>query len=175
MKQLFLHLTLLLSATVFGQTSKNDYKFRNYDSVVVSTINDLTYEVDFKTGERLDAILVTGQATIKTEDAKEFNRILRQKDSYGQSQAMTPVYDLKIIFYRNGNVKEVVDISLWTNNLYATFSLKVQRQGECMCRGNGGYCCSEGGININFKKYLLDLLEKYHLPSDREELLNFGQ
>lgn len=175
MKQIFLHIILLLSATVFGQTSKNDYKYKNYDSVVVQTIDDQTYGVDFKTGERLDTIIITGQATIKTEDAKEFNRIIRQKDSYGQSQATTPVYDLKIMFYKNGNVKEEVQISLWTNNLFATFPLKVQRQGACMCSGNGGHCCTEGGISLSLKKYLLDLLEKYQLPVDREEILNFGQ
>lgn len=175
MKQIFLHIILLFSATVYGQTNKNDYKYKNYDSIVVQTFDDYTHQVDLISGERLDTIIITGQATIKTEDAKEFNQIIRQKDSYGQSQATTPVYDLKIMFYKNGKVKEEVLISLWTNNLFATFSLKVQRQGECMCSGNGGYCCTEGGISKSFKKYLLDLLEKYNLPADREEILNFGQ
>ncbi|MCO5258534.1 MAG: hypothetical protein M9916_00120 [Crocinitomicaceae bacterium] len=175
MKQLFLHIIFPLSATVYGQGVKNDYRYKNYDSVVVQTLDDLTYEHDFKTGERLNTIIITGQATLTTEDAKEFNRIIRQKDSYGQSQASTPVYDLGIIFYKKGKVKEEILINLWTNDLFATFPLRVQRQGECMCSGNGGYCCSEGGISINFKKYLLDLLEKYNLPNDREEILNFGQ
>jgi len=175
MKQIFLHIILLLCTTVYGQTTKNDYKYKNYDSIVVQTFDDYTHQVDLNSGEILDTIIITGQATIKTEDAKEFNRIIRQKDSYGQSQATTPVYDLKIMFYKNGNVKEEVQISLWTNNLFATFPLKVQRQGECMCGGNGGYCCTEGGISMSFKKYLLDLLEKYNLPNDREEILNFGQ
>jgi len=175
MKQIFLYIILLLSATVCGQTRNNDYKYKNYDSVVVQTLDDQTYGVDFKTGERLDTIIITGQVTIKTKDAKEFNRIIRQKDSYGQSQASTPVYDLKIMFYKKGKVKEEVLINLWTNNLRATFPLKVQRQGECFCSGKSGACCTEGGISMNFKKYLLDLLEKYHLPVDREEILNFGQ
>ncbi len=175
MKQIFLHIILLLSATVYGQTNNSDYKYKNYDSIVVQTFNDYTHEVDFNTGERLGTIIITGQATIKSEDAKELNQIIRQKDSYGKSQAMTPVYDLKIMFYKNGKVKEDVQISLWTNNLFATFPLKVQRQGECMCSGNGGYCCTEGGISMSFKKYLLDLMEKYNLPVDKEEILNFGQ
>jgi hypothetical protein len=175
MKQIFLQIILLLSATVFGQTTINDYKYKNYDSIVVQTFDDLTHQVDLISGKSLDTTIITGQATIKTEDAKEFNRRIRQKGSYGQSQATTPVYDLKIMFYKNGNVKEEVQISLWTNNLFATFPLKVQRQGECMCGGNGGYCCTEGGISMSFKKYLLDLLVKYDLPNDREEILNFGQ
>jgi hypothetical protein len=175
MKQMFLHIILLLCNTVYGQTNKSDYKYKIYDSIVVQTFNDYTQEIDLNTGERLDTIIITGQATIISEDAKKLNRIIRQKDSYGESQAMTPVYDLKIMFYKNGKVKEDVQISLWTNNLFATFPLKVQRQGECMCSGNGGYCCTKGGISMSFKKYLLDLLEKYNLPVDKEEILNFGQ
>jgi len=175
MKQIFLQIILLYTTTVFGQTNKNDYKFKNYDSIVVQTFDDYSHQVDLNTGERLDTIIITGQATIKTEDAKELNKIIRQKNSYGQSQATTPAYDLKIMFYKYGKVKEEVQISLWTNNLFASFPLKIQRQGECMCNGNGGYCCTEGGINMTFKKYLLDLLEKYNLPADREEILNFGQ
>jgi len=175
MKQTFLHIILLLSATVYGQTTKNEYKYKNYDSIVVQTLDDQTFGVDFETGDRLDTIIITGQATIKSEDAKKFNRIIRQKDSYGQSQATTPVHDLKIMYYKNGKVKEEVLISLWTNNLRATFPLKVQRQGGCLCSGKSGSCCTEGGISMNFKKYLLDLLEKYNLPNDREEILNFGQ
>jgi hypothetical protein len=175
MKQMFLHIILLLCNTVNGQTNKSDYKYKIYDSIVVQTFNDYTQEIDLNTGERLDTIVITGQATIISEDAKKLNRIIRQKDSYGESQAMTPVYDLKIMFYKNGKVKEDVQISLWTNNLFATFPLKVQRQGECMCSGNGGYCCTKGGISMSFKKYLLDLLEKYNLPVDKKEILNFGQ
>jgi hypothetical protein len=176
MKQIFLHIIiLLLSATVYGQTNKDDFKYKNYDSIVVQTFDDYTHQVDLNSGERIDTIIITGQATIKTEDSKEFNRIIRQKDSYGQGQATTPVYDLRIMFYKNGKVKEEVLISLWTNNLRATFPLKVQRQGGCMCGGKSGSCCTEGGISMNFKKYLLDLLAKYNLPNDREEILNFGQ
>jgi len=175
MKQMFLHIILLLCNTVNGQTNKSDYQYKIYDSIVVQIFNDYTQEIDLNTGERLDTIVITGQATIISEDAKKLNRIIRQKDSYGESQAMTPVYDLKIMFYKNGKVKEDVQISLWTNNLFATFPLKVQRQGECMCSGNGGYCCTKGGISMSFKKYLLDLLEKYNLPVDKKEILNFGQ
>jgi hypothetical protein len=175
MKQIFLHIILLFSASVYGQTNKNDYKYKSYDSIVMQTFDDYTHQLDLNTAKNLDTIIITGQATIKAEDAKELHQIIRQKDSYGESQAMTPVYDLKIIFYKNGKVKEEVQISLWTNNLISTFPLKVQRQGECMCSGNGGYCCTEGGISMRFKKYLLDLLDKYNLPTDREEILNFGQ
>ena len=175
MKQTFLHIIFLLSTTVYGQTTKNDYQYKNYDSIVVQTLDDQTFGVDFETGERLDTIIITGQATIKSKDAKEFNRIIRQKDSYGQGQATTPVYDLKIMYFKNGKVKEEVLISLWTNNLRATFSLKAQRQGGCMSSGGGRYFCAEGGISMSLKKYLLDLLEKYSLPNDREEILNFGQ
>lgn len=175
MKHFFSHIILLYSATLFGQTNKNDFKFNKYDSLVVQTFIDKTYEVDFNSGKRVDTIIITGQVKMNVNDAKDLFKRIRQKESYGQSQALTPVYDLKLMFYRNGKVKEEVQISLWTNNLYATFPLKVQRQGVCMCAGNGGYCCTEGGISMNFKKYLLALLEKYNLPVDSAEILNFGQ
>ena len=155
--------------------NENNYKYKNYDSIVVQTFDDCTRQLNLNTGKSIDTIIITGRATIRLEDAKELNQIIRQKDSYGESQASTPVYNLKIMFYKKGKVKEEVQISLWTNNLFATFPLKVQRQGECMCNGKGGYCCTEGGISIGLKKYLLDLLNKYNLPSDREEILNFGQ
>ena len=175
MKQIYFHIILLISTTVYGQTTINDYKYKNYDSIVVQTFDDLTHQVDLTSGKSLDTTIITGRATIKTEDAKELNRRIRQKDSYGQCQATSPVYDLKFMYYKNGNVKEKVQISLWTNNLFATFPMRVQRQGECLCGGNGGYCCTEGGISMSFKIYLLDVLNKYNLPNDREEILNFGQ
>lgn len=175
MKQLFLHIVLLYSITVYGQTNKNDYKYKDYDSIVIQTFNDYRNEVNLNTGERLDTIIITGQATLKTEDAKQLNRIIKKKVSYGKSQAVTPVYDMKIMFYKNGSVKNKVMVSLWTNNLFATFPLKVQRQGVCMCSGSGGYCCTEGGISLSFKNYLLDLLEKYNVQVDKDEILNFGQ
>lgn len=174
MKQIFSFIILLYNYSVIAQVDKHDYKYRNFDSVVVQTYNDNTHVSDFMTGES-GTIIITGQAAIKAEDAKTLCKLLRRRESYGQSQAMTPVYDLNIKFYKHGKVIEKVEISLWTNNLFATFPLRVQRQGECMCKGNGGYCCSEGGISISFKKYILDLLQKYDLPSLRDEILDFGQ
>ena len=111
----------------------------------------------------------------ETEDAIALNQWIRQKEAYGESQAMTPEYDLRWMYYKHGKVIETVQVSLWTNNLYASFPLKVQRQGECMCGGTGGYCCSKGGISMGFKKQLIALLEKYHLPVDREGILKFGE
>lgn len=169
-KRIFLQIILLYSTTLFSQVNKNSYAFKNYDSLVVQTFNDYTYESDFDSNRRLDTIIITGQIAIFSEDAKSFSKRVKQKTSYGQNQAMTPVYDLKIMYFRKGKVKEEVRISLWTNNLYASFPLRVQRQGACMCGGNGGYCFTEGGISNDFKKYLITLLGKYHLPVIEEEL-----
>lgn len=175
MKHFYIIFFLIFCHNLSAQIDKTDYKFKEFDSIVIQTFNDYTFEVDFNTGKRLDTIIVTGNVIITREDAEELNKRLNQKDSYGQSQATTPVYDLKIKYYKKGEVKEEVKISLWTNNLIATFPLEVQRQGDCLCDGDGGYCCSKGGISFKFKKYLLGLLEKYNLPIDKEELLFFSQ
>ncbi len=175
MKSLSILTLVIFSIAVYGQTDKSEYKYKNYDSVVVQTLIDQTHDFNINSNERTDKIFITGRARIKASDAKELNQRIKRKDSYGSSQAMTPDYDLKILFYKRGRVKENVQISLWTNNLFATFPLKVQRQGECTCSGNGGYCCSKGGISMGFKEYLLDLLIRYNLPTNKEELLNFGQ
>jgi len=176
MKQLVLHITLLCGTTLFGASYAEDVTFKNYDSVIVQLYADDHYEVDAGSDKNSFAQRIIGQTRLKPEDARELGKRIRQKESYGQSQALTPVYDLKIMFYRNGKVRQEVQISLWTNNLFASFSLRAQRQGECMCSGSGGYCCSEGGISRAFKTYLLTLLEEYHLPVDnKEERLNMGQ
>lgn len=175
MKHFFVYFFLIHYSVLFAQDFKSEYSFKKFDSIVIQTFNDYTYEINFNTGKNIDTIIVTGNVVITAEDAEELNKRLNQKDSYGQSQATTPVYDLKIMYYKKGKVKEEVKISLWTNNLIATFPLEVQRQGNCLCDGDGGYCCSEGGISITFKKYLLNLLEKYNLPVDKEEVLFLSQ
>ena len=172
MKKIAFISILLYATTLFGQKSNRDYSYKNFDSIVVQTFYEsgLLGEVDMGSVTK-----ITGRAKLKSEDAKTLNQWMRQKEAFGQSQAMTPEYDLRWMYYKHGKVIDTVQVSLWTNNLYASFSLRVQRQGVCMCGGTGGYCCSEGGISSNFKKYLIALLEKYHLPVDRDEILNFGE
>ena len=38
MKQTFLHIIFLLSATVYGQTTKNDYQYKNYEFAIHQNI-----------------------------------------------------------------------------------------------------------------------------------------
>jgi hypothetical protein len=172
MKTVFSSIISLLAVTLYGQTNSIGYKYKNFDSIVVQTF----YESNFpQEVHNVGTTRITGTAKVKTEDAIALNQWMRQKEAYGQNQAMTPEYDLRWMYYKHGKVIETVQVSLWMNNLYASFSLRVQRQGVCMCGGTGGYCCSEGGISSNFKKYLIALLEKYHLPVDRDGILNFGE
>lgn len=79
MKQLFLHFFLLLSASVYGQSQNEVFRFNQYDSVLVQTFNDYTHELDFKTGESLDTIIYTGQAKLKTEDVTELLQRMQRK------------------------------------------------------------------------------------------------
>ena len=168
MKQRFLHFFLLVRSSALGQSQNTVFRFNQYDSVLVQTFNDYTHELDFKTGESFDTIIYTGQAKLKTEDVTELLQRMQQKKAFGEHQAMTPVYDLQFLFYQNGNIQEKVEISLWTNNLFASFPLEVQRQGDCLCDGTGGYCCSKGGISKRFKSYLVKLLQSYQLPVEQE-------
>ncbi len=172
MKTVFSSIISFLAVTLYGQTNSMDYTYKNFDSIVVQTFyeSDLPGEVDMGSVTK-----ITGSAKLKAEDAITLNQRMRQKEAYGESQAMTPEYDLRWMYYKHGKVIETVQVSLWTNNLYASFSLKIQRQGECMCSGTGGYCCSGGGISMDFKKQLIAILEKYHLPVDRDGILNLGE
>jgi uncharacterized membrane protein len=142
-----------------------------YDSVVVETRNDDSFEPDFSTAERKEKVTITGRARLTQKDIAAFSERLKNKVSYGESQAITPVYDVYILYFRKGKIKEEIKISLYTNNLFATFALPQQRQGDCMCNGNGGYCCSKGGISRDFKKFLVDILKKYHLPVDSDDAI----
>lgn len=172
MKAVFSSIISFLAVTLNGQSNNIGYKYKNFDSIVVQTF----YESNFpQEVHNVGTTRITGTAKVKTEDAITLNQWIRQKEAYGESQAMTPEYDLRWMYYKHGKVIETVQVSLWTNNLYASFPLKVQRQGECMCGGTGGYCCSKGGISMGFKKQLIALLEKYHLPVDREGILKFGE
>ena len=58
-KRIFLQIILLYSTTLFSQVNKNSYAFKNYDSLVVQTFNDYTYESDFDSNRRLDTIIIT--------------------------------------------------------------------------------------------------------------------
>ena len=172
MKTVFSSIISFLAVTLNGQSNNIGCKYKNFDSIVVQTF----YESNFpQEVHNVGTTRITGAAKVKTEDAIVLNQWIRQKEAYGESQAMTPEYDLKWMYYKHGKIKETVQVSMWTNNLYASFPLKVQRQGECMCGGTGGYCCSKGGISMGFKKQLIALLEKYHLPVDREGILKFGE
>jgi hypothetical protein len=159
MKQILSYIILVFSVTAFGQTNKNAYKFKDFDSLVIQIVEDYSSVSDFSIDGRTDTLIVRGQTAIKSEDAIELNKRIYLKESYGQSQAMTPIYDFYILYYKNGVIKESVSVSLWTYNFMATFPLKVQRQGECLCKGDGGYCCTLGGISESFKKYFLDLFK----------------
>jgi hypothetical protein len=172
MKAVFSSIISFLAVTLYGQSNNIDYRYKNFDSIVVQTFYEsgLLGEVDMGSVTK-----ITGRAKLKSKDAKTLNQWMRQKEAYGESQAMTPEYDLRWMYYKHGKVIETVQVSLWTNNLYASFPLRVQRQGECMCGGTGGYCCSKGGISMGFKKQLIALLEKCHLPVDREGILRFGE
>lgn len=164
MKQILYFIIFLYSTTSSGQTSRNDFKFKGYDSLVIQTFDDYTYEIEFGGGERPIVSVIKGQATMSSEDAKEFNRRIRRKESYGQTQEMPTVFDFKILYYKKGKVKEEVNVSLWTNYLYTSFPLRAQRPENCPCSGKRGCCCSECGISLEFKKYMLYLLKKYNSP-----------
>lgn len=176
LKNKFVFLFLMLySVLASGQTMANEYSHKSYDSVVVFTLNDYSLEPDFNTGNEQGSVIITGSARLIGEDIAIFSQQIRKKESFGESQAMTPVYDIKIVYYKNGKAKEDVKISLFTNNLFASFAIPAQRQGDCMCKGNGGYCCTHGGISPGFKKYLFNLLKKYNLPVESEEYLFTGE
>ncbi|MDT8413588.1 MAG: hypothetical protein RQ875_14070 [Vicingaceae bacterium] len=163
---LFFKIILLSFISAFGQTNNKKINVANYDSLTIQIFDDYSNQIDLITGKSTDTIIITGNSTINSKDAERLIKKINQKKSYGQSQASTPVYDLKLSFHKNDTVKEEVLISLWTNNLFASFPLKVQRQGDCMCEGEGGYCCSKGGISDKFKRYLHNLLEKYNLSNE---------
>lgn len=144
----------------FAQRTFFHYHCKKYDSLIVQTLYDERFEnsnIEGK-GDRHDQLIVGSSKRLFSGTADEFNNKVHEKSSYGNSQAMTPNYDLRFLYYRKGEIKDKVEISLETNNLFASFPLRVQRQGDCMCRGNGGYCCSEGGISEEFKKYIVELL-----------------
>lgn len=175
MKQILSFIISFYSLTFLGQTNGYDCRFKNYDSLVIQTFDDYTYEIEFGDRERPILTVIKGHATINSEDAKELNKRIRRKESYGQNQEEPTVCDFKVLYYKKGKVKEEVTISLWTNYLYASFPLRIQRQGECLCGGNRGYCCSESGISLEFKKYLFYLLEKYNSTASPGATLNHGQ
>ena len=147
-----------------------------YDSIVVLTIDDTTLEhFPPNTSQPADLVKITGRAKLSDDQIADLHARVTDASSYGQSQAVTPVYDLKIQYFKQGAIADDVSISLWTNNLFATFPLQVQRQGECLCEGDSGHCCTKGGISMKFKKYLLDLLKSHYLPVEKEDILNFGK
>ncbi len=165
--------TLLLGPTFssFGQLTDP----AEFDSIVVVTIDDRRMEnfaPDTPPGDRIE---ITGRARLSHRSATELRQRFFDRNSYGQSQAVTPVHDLKFQYYKEGSMAEEVSISLWTNNLFATFLLHAQRQGECLCDGGNGHCCTKGGISIEFKKWLIQLLEGYRLPVQKDEILHFGE
>lgn len=160
-KIFFLVFIFALTQDMFPQQNKMNLSFGKYDSVVVSNYYGDINEIEPIGIENKSPSI---SRTISSEDAKALNNALHKKESYGSSQAVTPIYDIEISYYRKGNKVDKVLISLWTNNLFASYPLKIQRQGDCLCKGNGGYCCSKGGISIDFKKYLILLLKKYTIP-----------
>ncbi len=163
-------LIVFLITTLFSTSAKCAVRLNGADSVIVSTITDHKFDPILPPGyeTKQGGIEVTGHSKLTTEDAKLLLDRIYERSSYGSAQAVTPVYDVQIIFYKKGSIKALVEICMYTNNLYASFPLKVQRQGECMCKGKGGYCCTKGGISSEFKHYLTQLLLKYKLPVDVE-------
>jgi len=151
----------IIGINIFSQQISRNLSFGKYDSLVVSNYFDDKNETLFD-GNANEFIYVT--RSISSDDANELDKAIHKKTSYGSSQAMTPGYDFEIGYYKKGIKVESVLISLWTNNFFATYPLRIQRQGDCLCSRNGGYCCSNGGISLNFKKYLMQLFKKYGLP-----------
>lgn len=154
----FCFLTFLIISN--AQRTFFHFKCKKYDSLVVQTLYDGRFEntnIEGK-GDRHDQLQVKTSKRLFTWDSDVFNKKLTNKSSYGNSQAMTPIYDLRFLYYRKGEIIDKVEISLETNNLSATFSLRVQHQGDCLCKGSGGYCCSQGGISDDFKRYIVELL-----------------
>ena len=172
-KPLVLYINCLLIISVaYSQVKKNPLKFKQYDSLQITTIIDQSFN---QLTNEAPVLINTGTATLNKQDATELDNRIRTSSSYGASQAMTPVYDLEINYYKNGKSKEKILISLWTNNLYASYPLKVQRIGFCACTANSGFCCSNGGINYQFKEYLIQLLEKNNISvPEKQEILDFG-
>ncbi len=146
-----------------------------YDSVMVLTIHDPSLEHLPPGADRTDPVKITGRAKLNKKQIAGLHSRAADRNSYGQSQAVTPIYDLKIQYFNEGGIADEVSISLWTNNFFATFPLQEQRQGECLCDGDSGHCCTEGGISMKFKKYLIDLLEDLDLPIEKKEILEFGK
>lgn len=143
-----------------------------YDSLVIETIRDT--RLDFNPEREGDGeILVTGRARLLPQEAAELHKRIFFKESYGASQAVTPVYDTRLIYYSKGKITHTVEISLLTNNLFASFPLEVQRQGDCLCEDKSGYCCSAGGISREFKNYLVTLIREHQLFVD-DFVLEFG-
>lgn len=169
---LFFVLTLSFS-TAAAQGAFN--RSGQFDSVVVLTIDDSSLEPFPPGADRTDPVKITGRVKLTAKDVAELHDRLNDRRSYGQSQAVTPVYDVKVQYFKKDVAADEVSISLWTNNLFATFPLNVQRQGECLCEGENGHCCTKGGISMKFKKYLIGLLERNGLPVEKEEILDFGE
>lgn len=140
-----------------------DAAIPGYDSVVVQTVIDHRFDPNFQIGSRDPDITIVGRACLSSTEARDLQRRLRDPASYGATQAVTPVNELELLYYRRGRVKDHVHISLITHNLWATFPLRAQRQGDCLCKGGSGHCCTEGGIGPAFKEYLLGLFRGHGL------------
>jgi len=157
-----LTLCFLISMNLlFSQRTFFHFKCKKYDSLVVQTLNSDHINLPLPDGKENynHEVIIESSTRLFSQSADEFNKKLIEKTSYGSSQAMTPIYDVQFLYYRNGEIKDKVEIALSTNNLFSTFPLRVQRQGDCMCKGNGGYCCSEGGISEEFRKFIVQMLK----------------
>ena len=148
---------------ITGTAVAQDTAIRGYDSVVVTTVIDHRFDPVFPDGSCKEGRDVTGQACLSSTEARDLQRRLRDPASYGATQAVTPVNELELLYYRKGRVKDHVHISLITHNLWATFPLRAQRQGDCLCKGGSGHCCTEGGIGPAFTEYLIGLCRGHGL------------
>ncbi len=175
MRFFLIFLSLLFQNTfLFSQqnASNVDFKTLIFDSLIVQTIYDMRY--DQQSLKQSDKVVVTASSKVSAKDAKVFTKRIIRKSSYGNSQAITPVPDLEFLYFKNGKIIAKISICLFANNFIPSIDIDAQRQGWCACE-SGGACCSKGGINRKFKKYIIRLMRKNNLPVNKDEILDFGK
>ncbi|MCB0794986.1 MAG: hypothetical protein KDB88_09635 [Flavobacteriales bacterium] len=150
--------TWLLAAAMTVRAQQPMRALPGYDSLVVRTVIDHRFEPPLPGRPIDDRFEVTRSVRLSPSDAREIDAWIRSKASYGSSQAVTPVPDVEVLYYWKGTIKEKVEMNLFTHNLYASFPLRQQRQGDCLCRGSSGHCCTAGGMNAEFTQHVVDLL-----------------
>ena len=85
---------------ITGTAAAQDTAIRGYDSVVVTTVIDHRFDPVFPDGSCKEGRDVTGQACLSSTEARDLQRRLRDPASYGATQAVTPVNELELLYYR---------------------------------------------------------------------------